>query len=166
MAICYIIPHSCVFLKINKTDKIKQKLEVIMHSRSQISEKHLAYEQEKAHFVNRAVKAKQVERCVTFISLILVFVITSICKQIVFGIPLDTVHGCPTRDLMNRPSTFYIRLPTTTIKLIPHHIISYINTRGYTYYVNKQVFTGRSNIFTRVIEAYGPHRPSVTKKQH
>lgn len=29
-----------------------------------------------------------------------------------------------------------------------------------TYYINEQVFTGRSNIISSVIEAYCPHRPS------
>lgn len=36
----------------------------------------------------------------TFVSLILVFVISSICKYIVFRIPLNTIHGSPTRNVM------------------------------------------------------------------
>ena len=52
----------------------------------------------------------KIKNYLTFICLIFVFIISGVCQQIAFWIPLDTIHSCPTWYLMDWPSSFNICL--------------------------------------------------------
>lgn len=54
----------------------------------------------------------------TFISLVLIFVIPSIGKQVAFRIPFHTVHSSTTWNLVNRPSSLDISLWQIMAKLL------------------------------------------------